>query len=124
MEASYDIQSLFGELGGTIGLTLGLCFLSILEIMLFHFVQKWKKISIRITTFLLLIPLAYYVVTSCFKYMNEPISTVVSFTKGNATKEFPYLTFFVQPDPTIFILVLSIMMLKEISCYSIIVNSM
>jgi hypothetical protein len=93
VEASYDIQSLFGELGGTIGLTLGLCFLSILEIMLFHFVQKWKKISIRITTFLLLIPLAYYVVTSCFKYMNEPISTVVSFTKGNATKEFPYLTF-------------------------------
>ena len=93
MEASYDIQSLFGELGGTIGLTLGLCFLGILEIMLFHFVQNWKQIGIRITTFLLLIPLAYYVVTSCFKYSYEPISTVVSFTKGNARKEFPYLTF-------------------------------
>ena len=61
--------------------------------MLFHFVQKWKKISLRITTFLLLIPLAHYVVSSCFKYMDEPISTVVSFTKGNVTKEFPYLTF-------------------------------
>ena len=93
VEASYDITSLIGEVGGTIGLTLGLCFLSILEMLLFHFVQKWKNMSLRITMFLLLIPLAHYVVTSCFKYMNEPISTVVSFTKGNAIEEFPYLTF-------------------------------
>ena len=93
VEASYDITSLIGEVGGTIGLTLGLCFLSILEMLLFHFVQKWKNMSLRITMFLLLIPLAHYVVASCFKYMNEPISTVVSFTKGNAIEEFPYLTF-------------------------------
>ena len=37
--------------------------------------------------------MVHYAVTSCFKYSYEPISTVVTFTKGNATKEFPYLTF-------------------------------
>ena len=40
-EISYDFQSLIGEVGGTMGLTVGLSFLSIFEWFLEHF-KKYK----------------------------------------------------------------------------------
>ena len=40
-EISYDFQSLVGEVGGTMGLTVGLSFLSIFEWILDHF-KKYK----------------------------------------------------------------------------------
>ena len=90
-ESSYDVQSLIGEIGGTLGLFLGLSGLGLMEML--NPTKKWMVILMRIITLLLLIAFAIYATQSIIKYFNESIATTVNFVKGNMTEEFPFLTF-------------------------------
>ena len=90
-EASYDFQSLIGEIGGTLGLFLGLSGLGILQML--KLTKKWMVISMKIFTLMLLIAFIVYASQSLIKYVNESLATTVKFVRGNMTEEFPFLTF-------------------------------
>ena len=90
-EASYDFQSLIGEIGGTLGLFLGLSGLGILQML--KLTKKWMVILMKIITLMLLIAFIVYASQSLIKYVNESLATTVKFVRGNMTEEFPFLTF-------------------------------
>ena len=90
-ESSYDFQSLIGEIGGTLGLFLGLSGLGLMEIL--KPTKKWMIILMKIITLLLLIAFAVYATQSIIKYFTESLATTVNFVRGNMTEEFPFLTF-------------------------------
>ena len=90
-EASYDFQSLIGEIGGTLGLFLGLSGLGILQML--KLTKKWMVILMKIFTLMLLIAFIVYASQSLIKYVNESLATTVKFVRGNMTEEFPFLTF-------------------------------
>ena len=90
-ESSYDFQSLIGEIGGTLGLFLGLSGLGLMEIL--NPTKKWMIILMKIITLLLFIAFAVYATQSIIKYFTESLATTVFFVRGNMTEEFPFLTF-------------------------------
>ena len=90
-ESSYDVQSLIGEIGGTLGLFLGLSGLGLMEML--NPTKKWMVILMKIITILLLIAFAVYATQSMIKYFTESLATTVNFVRGNMTEEFPFLTF-------------------------------
>ena len=90
-ESSYDFQSLIGEIGGTLGLFLGLSGLGLMEML--NPTKKWIIILMKIITLMLLIAFAIYATQSFIKYFNESLATTVNFVRGNMTEEFPFLTF-------------------------------
>ena len=57
-ESSYDVQSLIGEIGGTLGLFLGLSGLGLMEMM--NPTKKWMIILMKTITLMLLIAFAIY----------------------------------------------------------------
>ena len=90
-ESSYDVQSLIGEIGGTLGLFLGLSGLGLMEIL--NPTKKWMVILMKIITLFLLIAFVVYATQSIIKYFTESLATTVNFVRGNMTEEFPFLTF-------------------------------
>ena len=90
-ESSYDFQSLIGEIGGTLGLFLGLSGLGLMEIL--NPTKKWMIILMKTITIMLLIAFAIYATQSFIKYFSESLATTVNFIRGNMTEEFPFLTF-------------------------------
>ena len=90
-ESSYDFQSLIGEIGGTLGLFLGLSGLGLMEMM--NPTKKWMIILMKTITLMLLIAFAIYATQSFIKYFNESLATTVNFVRSNMTEEFPFLTF-------------------------------
>ena len=90
-ESSYDVQSLIGEIGGTLGLFLGLSGLGLMEMM--NPTKKWMIILMKTITLMLLIAFAIYATQSFIKYFNESLATTVNFVRSNMTEEFPFLTF-------------------------------
>ena len=95
-EASYDFQSLIGEIGGTLSLFLGLSGLGLLEML--KPTKKWMNLAIKIFSFLLLLSFIIYAAQSIIKYVGEPLATTIRFVRGNMTEEFPYLTFCTEQD--------------------------
>ena len=97
--ASYDSQSLIGEIGGTLGLFLGLSGLSILEIMiLISSNDLWKKYSQRVLVVAFFIIFFYYGIVAFLKFWEEPKAMQISIKKENLKAEFPYVTFCNEPD--------------------------
>ena len=97
--ASYDSQSLIGEVGGTLGLFLGLSGLSILEIMiLISSNDWWKKYSQRVLVVAFFIVFVYYGIVAFLKFWEEPKAMQISIKKENLKAEFPYITFCNEPD--------------------------
>ena len=97
--ASYDSQSLIGEVGGTLGLFLGLSGLSILEIMiLISSNDLWKKYSQRVLVVAFFIVFVYYGIVAFLKFWEEPKAMQISIKKENLKAEFPYVTFCNEPD--------------------------
>lgn len=90
-KSSYDFQSLIGEIGGTLGLFLGLSGLGLMEML--NPTKKWLVVLMKIITLLLLIAFAVYATQSIIKYFTESLATTVNFIRGNMTEEFPFLTF-------------------------------
>ena len=90
-ESTYDFQSLIGEIGGTLGLFLGLSGLGLMEML--NPTKKWMIILMKIITLMLLIAFAVYATQSIIKYFTESLATTVNFVRGNMTEEFPFLTF-------------------------------
>ena len=101
--ASYDAQSLIGEVGGTLGLFLGLSGLSILEIMiLISSNGLWKKYSQRVLVFAFFVIFLYFGVVAFLKFWDQPKAMQVSIKKENLMKEFPYITFCNEPDEELY----------------------
>ena len=97
--ASYDSQSLIGEIGGTLGLFLGLSGLSLMEIMiLVSSNDLWKKYSQRVLLFAFFIIFVYYGIVAFLKFWEEPKAMQISIKKENLMDEFPYVTFCNEPD--------------------------
>ena len=90
-ESTYDVQSLIGEIGGTLGLFLGLSGLGLMEML--NPTKKWMILLMNIITLMLLIAFAVYATQSIIKYFSESLTTTVNFVRGNMTEEFPFLTF-------------------------------
>ena len=88
---SYNFQSLIGEVGGTLGLFLGLSLLGILEYLPLK--PKWKKFVIGFGIFISCTGFIYWAVQSLIKFLDEPVSTQVRFSKGTLKSDFPLLAF-------------------------------
>ena len=97
--ASYDTQSLIGEVGGTLGLFLGLSGLSILEIMILVSSNGlWKKYCQRVIVFSFLTIFVYWGIVAFLKFWEQPKAMQISIKKENLMKEFPAITFCIEPD--------------------------
>ena len=95
-EVNYDIQSLVGEVGGTLGMFLGFSGLGILQ-MVIRFQFDWqKKINKRAneaTSILMWLAFCYWSTQSVQRYFNEFVSTTSMPIQGNMQLMLPKLTF-------------------------------
>ena len=97
--ASYDAQSLIGEVGGTLGLFLGLSGLSLVEIMiLISSNGLWKKYSQRGLVFTFFVIFLYFGIVAFLKFLEQPKAMQISIKKENLMDEFPYITFCNEPN--------------------------
>ena len=93
-EAGYSIQSLVGEVGGTIGMTFGLSGLALSHILIKTLVRfRWPKLIKRVFILLFVSLYVYLTMSVLVKYFNEPSGTRTSFQTSNMTNEFPAMTF-------------------------------
>ena len=93
-EAGYSIQSLVGEVGGTIGMTFGLSGLALSHILIKTLVRfRWSNYIKRVFILLFVSLYAYWTTLVLVKYFKEPSGTRASFQTSNMTQEFPALTF-------------------------------
>ena len=93
-EAGYSIQSLVGEVGGTIGMTFGLSGLALSHILIKTFVRfRWSNYIKRVFILLFVSLYVYWTTSVLVKYFKEPSGTRTSFQTSNMTQEFPALTF-------------------------------
>ena len=98
-EAGYSIQSLVGEVGGTIGMTFGLSGLALSQILIETFVRfRWSKYIERVFILLFLSLYVYWTTSVLVKYFNEPSGTRTSFQTSNMTQEFPAMTFCLETE--------------------------
>ena len=97
--ASYDSQSLIGEVGGTLGLFLGLSGLSLMEIIILVSSNGlWKKYSQRVLVLVFFIMFVYCGALAFLKYWEQPKAMQITIKKENLQDEFPYITFCIEPD--------------------------
>ena len=97
-EAGYSIQSLVGEVGGTIGMTFGLSGLALSHILIKTLVRfRWSNYIKRAFILLFVSLYVYWTTLVLVKYLKEPSGTRASFQISNMTQEFPALTFCLEP---------------------------
>ena len=97
--ASYDAQSLIGEVGGTLGLFLGLSGLSLVKVMiLVSSNDTWKKYIQRALVVVFFIIFVYFGIVAFLKLWEQPKAMQITIRKENLKDEFPYITFCNEPD--------------------------
>ena len=92
---SYSGQSLFGDVGGTVNMFLGICGIGIIKIMtsLTSSRKQLKKHVLRFSMFSYWLVFVYFTTQAVTKYLQQPITTQTHFEKKELYLEFPYLTF-------------------------------
>ena len=84
MQSSYDAQNLISEIGGIMGLFLGLSGL--------EFLLKIPKKGHHLATLAMWLCFVHWSVEGFFKYIQKPLSTEVSMRQADVLNEFPLLT--------------------------------
>ena len=84
MQSSYDAQNLISEIGGIMGLFLGLCGLD--------FLLKIPKKGHHLAILAMWLCFVHWSVAGLFKYIQKPLSTEVSMKKADVLNEFPLVT--------------------------------
>ena len=84
MQSSYDAQNLISEIGGIIGLFLGLCGLD--------FLLKIPKKGHHLAILAMWLCFVHWSVEGFFKYIQKPLSTEVSMRHADLLNEFPLVT--------------------------------
>ena len=84
MQSSYDAQNLISEIGGIMGLFLGLCGLDVL--------LKIPKKGYHLAILAMWLCFVHWSVEGFFKYIQKPLSTEVSMRQADVLNEFPLVT--------------------------------
>ena len=84
MQSSYDVQNLISEIGGIMGLFLGLSGL--------NFLLKLPKKGHHLAILAMWLCFVHWSVEGFFKYIQKPLSTEVSMRQADVLNEFPLLT--------------------------------
>ena len=84
MQSSYNAQNLISEIGGIIGLFLGLCGLD--------FLLKIPKKGHHLAILAMWLCFVHWSVEGFFKYIQKPLSTEVSMRQADVLNEFPLVT--------------------------------
>ena len=84
MQSSYDAQNLISEIGGIMGLFLGLCGLD--------FLLKIPKKGHHLAILAMWLCFVHWSVAGLFKYIQKPLSTEVSMRHADLLNEFPLVT--------------------------------
>ena len=84
MQSSYDAQNLISEIGGIMGLFLGLCGLD--------FLLKIPKKGHHLAILAMWLCFVHWSVEGFFKYIQKPLSTEVSMRQADVLNEFPLVT--------------------------------
>ena len=90
-ELGYDIQSLFGEIGGTFGLMLGVCMLDLFTLW------QLKKWILSFFKLILWIAFLYWAAECIKKIVDVRIATEISTDNTNMAEDFPFITFCKKP---------------------------
>ena len=92
---SYDIESLIGEIGGTLSMFMGFCGLNIIQFMASFRIDIYgQKLNLKpMAVLAMFLPFVYWSTQSVQRYMDEPMSSQPINVKSNIKSEFPQLTF-------------------------------
>ena len=94
-ELNFDKQGLVGDVGGSLGLFMGLCGLGLLEIATSLFDKYLSgRAKNAIVVFPMCLLFVFWATPAIYKYLDEPLSTESVNLEGNDMKsEFPMVTF-------------------------------